>query len=135
MCGTILKRIISRCFTKIHLRKHCLTRKDVYVCIIWAHSDKLFHGSGHNIGHLAWKPRNLVCDSSVWGHFFKIIAILQFCNFFYKLGHITWPNAKVLHFFDFFRISYAWLKTRSKRRACAVLARSGILQNYDCISD
>ena len=32
------------------LRQHCLPRKDVYVCVIWAHSDKLFHGFGHNIG-------------------------------------------------------------------------------------
>ena len=32
------------------LRQHCLPRKDVYVCTIWVHSDKLFHRYGHNIG-------------------------------------------------------------------------------------
>ena len=57
------------------LRQHCLPRKDVYVRTVWAQSDKIFHECGHNIGHLAWKPWNLVCDSSVWEHFLKIFAI------------------------------------------------------------
>ena len=42
---------------------------------------------------------------------------------------------KVLHFFDIFWISYAWFKTGSKRPAWPFLAKSGILQNSQCISD
>ena len=37
--------------------------------------------------------------------------------------------------FCFFWISYAWFKTRSKRRAWPFLARSGILEKSQCISD
>ena len=65
-----------------------------------------------------------------WEHLFKIFAIFQVFYFPYELGHIKWHNAKILHFFELFWISYAWFKTRSKRRAWPFLGRCGILQNY-----
>jgi hypothetical protein len=48
------------------------------------------------------------------------------------LGHIKWSHTKVLHFFNFFWISYAWFGTRMKWRrqktsACSQEVRSPAL--------
>jgi hypothetical protein len=33
--------------------EHCLTSREAHMCIIWGHFNKLFHGFGHDIAHLA----------------------------------------------------------------------------------
>jgi hypothetical protein len=67
--------------------------------------------------------------------FSKIFVIAQVCYFFFQLVHITWHTAKVLYFFDFFWITYARFKMRSKRRAWPFLARGWVLQKYHWIYD
>ena len=117
------------------LRKHCLPRKDVYVWTIWPHSDKLFHGSCNNIGHLAWKSRILGRDSSVWEHFLKIHAILQVCIFFLETRSHNMTQCECFTFFWLFLNFLCLIQNPVKTAGVRVLARSGMLQNYHCISD
>ena len=46
------------------LRQHCLEFQDAPLCTIWDHLNKLCHGFGHKIDHLAWKPWIFTHDSS-----------------------------------------------------------------------
>ena len=84
------------------LRQHCLPRKDVYVCTIWAHSDKRFHGSDHNIGicHEVHETSNKI--GHLWEHFLKIFAILQVCYFFLETRSHTMTQCEGFKFFWFF---------------------------------
>ena len=70
-----------------------------------------------------------------WEHFFKIISVLQVYYFAWKLGHISWHNAKVFQLFDFFWSFYTRFKMRSKRRAWPFLASGWLLQNFLCFSN
>ena len=63
------------------LRKHCLEFQDSPLCTIWDHLNKLCHGCGHKIDHLAWKPLISTRDSSFLRTLFKIIVVLQVCYF------------------------------------------------------
>ena len=47
------------------LRQHCLEFQDAPLCTIWDHLNKLWHGCGHKIDHLAWKPWIFTHDSSL----------------------------------------------------------------------
>jgi hypothetical protein len=114
--------------------KICFPSQYTHMCTIWGHLNKLFHDSGHDLAHLAWKPWNSYMISHFWEGFSTIFAIVQVYYFSSQLGHITWHNAKVLHFLIFFWISYAWFKMRSKWLAWTFLARGWILQNYLWIS-
>ena len=46
------------------LRQHCLPFQYAPLCTIWDHLNKLCHGCGHKIDHLAWKPWIFTHDSS-----------------------------------------------------------------------
>ena len=46
------------------LRQHCLLFQYAPLCTIWYHLNKLCHGCGHKIDHLAWKPLISTRDSS-----------------------------------------------------------------------
>jgi hypothetical protein len=71
----------------------------------------------------------LLCE-----HFSKIVAIFQVYYFSSHLGHITWHNAQVLYFFDFFWISHIDFKVWPKWRAWPLLGRDRILRNSWWIS-
>ena len=44
--------------------QHCLPFQYAPLCTIWDHLNKLCHGCGHKIDHLAWKPLIFTRDSS-----------------------------------------------------------------------
>ena len=122
--------------TKNSLRQHCLEFQDAPLCTIWDHLNKLCHGCGHKIDHLAWKPLISTRDSSFLRTLFKNNCRITSLLFF--LG--TWPHIMSQCegfpiFFDFFWIFYARFKMRSKRRVWPFLASGWTLENFCCFSD
>jgi hypothetical protein len=113
------------------LWQHRSPSQDAHACIIWAHYHKLCHSFGHNNTHLGWKPWKFVHGSPFLEDFLKIFAFFQVYNFSSQLGLVKWHNAKVFYFFNFFWISYAGFKMRSKRRTWPFIARIGILRKCD----
>ena len=85
--------------------------------------------------HLPWSSWNFEQDRSFVRTLFKNIYNIVSLLFFLETRSHNLTQCEDFTFFLFFWISYAWFKTRSKRWACGVLARSGILQNSKCISD
>ena len=112
---------------KNFLHQHCSTFQYTQSCTIWGHLNKLCHECGHNTRHLAWKPRIFVHGSSVLRTLFQDNCPIQSLLFFLlTLGHLKWHTAEVFYFFDFFWISSADSKMRSKLRTWPFVARVGI---------
>ena len=89
------------------------------------------------ITSVIWPER---CESSYMithfcEHFFKIFDVFQVYIFFSKLGHIQWHIVKDFQIFDFFWISDADFKIRSKRWTWPFIPRCRILQESWYISD
>ena len=58
------KMIFSSNKNENFLGQHCLPFQYAPLCTIWDHLNKLCHGCGHKIDHLAWKPWIFTHDSS-----------------------------------------------------------------------
>ena len=58
------KMVFSSNENENFLRKQCLPFQYPPLCTIWDHLNKLCHGCGHKIDHLAWKPLIFTRDSS-----------------------------------------------------------------------
>ena len=82
------KMVFSFKENKNFLRQHCLPFQYALLCTIWDHLNKLCHGCGHKIDHLAWKPLISTCDSSFLRTLFKNNCHITSLLFF--LG--TWPQ-------------------------------------------
>ena len=58
------KMVFSSKENENFLRQHRLPFQYAPLCTIWDHLNKLCHGCGHKIDHLAWKPLISTRDSS-----------------------------------------------------------------------
>ncbi len=52
----------------------CLPSQHAHMWPIWGHFKKLYHGLGHNLANVAWKPRNFIQDRSFCDGFSRIFA-------------------------------------------------------------
>jgi hypothetical protein len=62
--------------------EHCLPSQVAHMCTIWGNLNKLCHGFGHDLTHLAWKPWNSLRGSSFMRRVFQNIYDSQSLLFF-----------------------------------------------------
>ena len=82
------KMVFSSKENENFLRQHCLPFQYAPLCTIWDHLNKLCHGYGHKIDHLAWKPSISTHDSSFFRTLFK--NNYRITSLLFSLG--TWPH-------------------------------------------